>query len=74
MIMRRKECKRHKWRVGSGIGDLHEGKIKTIGLNIWCENCDRRLTARYYPYKPLNFKFVKRSYKRKTNQNEKPKK
>ena len=42
-----KECKRHKWKVGSGIGELVKGKIKRIGLNIWCENCNKKIKAKY---------------------------
>ena len=39
------ECKRHQWRVGSGIGSIEKGKIKSIGLNIWCQRCNKKLKA-----------------------------
>lgn len=42
-----KECKRHKWRVGAGIGELVKGKLKTVGLHIWCEKCNKKIKARY---------------------------
>lgn len=44
------KCKKHKWRVGSGIGKIRLGKIKKVGLNIWCEECDEVIQAKYEPY------------------------
>ena len=41
------ECKRHKWRVGSGIAELIDGKIITTKLNIWCEKCSKKIKAHY---------------------------
>ena len=41
------ECKRHKWRVGSGIAELIDGKIITTKLNIWCERCSKKIKAHY---------------------------
>lgn len=40
-------CKRHKWRVGTGIGVLVKGKLQSIGSYIWCEKCNKRLKAYY---------------------------
>lgn len=44
------ECKRHRWRVGSGIGGVRNNKIVTLGLNIWCEKCNKKIKAKYSPY------------------------
>jgi len=43
------ECKRHKWRVGSFIGGVKNKRIVKVGINIWCEKCDRRIKAYYKP-------------------------
>ncbi len=43
-----KECKRHKWRVGSQIAELINGKLVTTKLNIWCEKCSKVIKANYY--------------------------
>lgn len=43
-----KECKRHRWRVGSGIAGFIKGKIIKTKLNIWCENCDKKIKANYF--------------------------
>ena len=59
-----KECKRHKWRVGSGNGIITKGKIETESLNIWCEKCDKKLIAYYHPKEPLLFELNKKKYKR----------
>lgn len=40
-----KECKRHQWRIGAGIGGIVNGKLKTIGLNIWCWKCGKVIRA-----------------------------
>ena len=50
------ECKRHKWRVGSGIGELINKKIVTTKLNIWCEKCDKVIKANYFSNHELEFK------------------
>ena len=42
-----KECKRHKWRVGSGIGEFINKKLVTTKLNIWCERCNKKIKASY---------------------------
>ncbi len=42
------ECKRHKWRVGSGIGELINKKLIKTKLNIWCEKCNKKIKANYY--------------------------
>ena len=47
--MRKKECKRHRWRVGSGIAELIKGKVITTKLNIWCEKCGKSIKAHYSP-------------------------
>ncbi len=65
--MKNKECKRHRWRVGSGIGDIIEGKIETIGLNIWCEKCDKKLVAYYNSEKPILFNLTKKNYRARTS-------
>ncbi len=44
----KKEC-RHKWRVGSGIGELINKKLVTTKLNIWCEKCNKKIKANYFP-------------------------
>lgn len=44
-----KECKRHKWRVGSGIAEFINKKIVTTKLNIWCERCGKIIKANYFP-------------------------
>lgn len=38
---------RHRWRVGSGIAKLTGKNIEVIGRNIWCEKCDKKITAYY---------------------------
>lgn len=43
-VRKKKEC-RHYWRVGSFIGGLRNGKIRKIGINIWCEKCSKRIIA-----------------------------
>ncbi len=43
-----KDCKRHKWRVGSWIGKLIGKKIIKIKLNIWCEKCNKVIKANCY--------------------------
>lgn len=42
-----KECKKHKWRVGSSNATLKGKKIVKDTLNIWCENCDKKILAHY---------------------------
>ncbi len=44
----KKGCKRHKWRVGSGVGEFIRGSIVKTKLNIWCERCDNSLKASYF--------------------------
>ena len=43
----KKEC-RHKWIIGAGIGGIEKGKIKSIGLYIRCEKCNKIIKAYYY--------------------------
>lgn len=43
-----KECK-HKWRVGSYIGYFIGKQIRKKGINIWCENCNKKIKAYYNP-------------------------
>jgi hypothetical protein len=50
----KKECKRHRWRVGSGNGIIHKREIKTESLNIWCERCGKSFKAYYYTQQKLN--------------------
>ena len=40
----KKEC-RHKWIIGAGIGGIEKGKIKSIGLYIRCEKCNKIIKA-----------------------------
>jgi len=42
-----KECKRHKWRIGAGIAEFVKGRLKKVGLHIWCEKCNKKIKARY---------------------------
>ena len=42
------ECKRHKWRVGSGVAELINKEIVTTKLNIWCEKCNKKIKASYF--------------------------
>ncbi len=43
------ECKRHKWRIGSRNGEFIKGKIVATSLNIWCENCKKKIKASLFP-------------------------
>ena len=52
-----KECKRHRWRVGSSNAVLKDKKIIKKSLNIWCEKCDKKIKAYYNS----NIKFKRRS-------------
>ncbi len=52
--IKQKEC-RHRWRVGAGIGGIINGKFETIGLNIWCEKCSKKIKAKYYPKHEIHF-------------------
>ncbi len=45
--MPKKECI-HKWRVGSGIGEIVNKKLVTTRLNIWCEKCNKKIKANYF--------------------------
>lgn len=58
-----KECKRHKWRVGSGIAEFIVGEIKATGFNIWCEKCDKKIKAKYEPHKALKMEWKEHSPK-----------
>ncbi len=62
-----KECKRHKWRVGSGVGEFINKKLITTKLNIWCEKCSRKIKASYFSDYEL-------SRRKKTNDGQKRKK
>ena len=59
MGTKRKECKRHKWRVGSGNGGFIDGKFKALSLNIWCEKCHKKIRANYFSSYELNKLTVK---------------
>ena len=65
-----KECKRHRWRVGSSNAVLKDKKIIKKSLNIWCEKCDKKIKAYYNS----NIKFKRRTSQvtrtRKLKQNE----
>lgn len=43
------ECKRHDWRVGAYKGEIINGKVKKIGLWIWCFKCNKKILAYYKP-------------------------
>jgi len=45
--MKTGDCKNHKWRAGSGNAEIVNGKLVTTSLNIWCENCDKKIKAYY---------------------------
>ncbi len=62
----KREC-RHKWRVGSGIGELVNKRIITTKLNIWCEKCDKRIKARYSPDITSNTPKQNKTTKEKNN-------
>ena len=47
-MSKRIECKRHRWRVGSGNAELINKKIRTTSLNIWCEKCGKKFKAYYH--------------------------
>ena len=47
-----KECN-HKWRVGSKNGELIRERIIITSINIWCENCNKKIKASLYPYYKL---------------------
>lgn len=49
-----KECKRHKWRVGSKSAELIGKEIIPIIQNIWCERCDKRIKVNIYSDYELN--------------------
>ena len=57
-----KECKRHRWRVGSSNAVLKGKKIIKESLNIWCEKCDKRIKAYYNS----DIKFKRRSSSKHT--------
>ena len=44
-----KECKRHKWRIGSGIAELIGKRLVTTKLNVWCEKCNKKIKVNYFP-------------------------
>jgi len=62
------ECKRHSWRVGSGIGELINKKLVTTKLNIWCERCDKKIKASYFSSYELNNDNIKSRLKGKNKQ------
>ena len=62
------ECKRHNWRVGSGIGELINKKFVTTKLNIWCERCDKKIKASYFSSYELNNDNIKSRLKGKNKQ------
>jgi len=42
------KCKRHKWRLGAGIGELINGKIIETKKIIWCEKCGKKIKVNVY--------------------------
>lgn len=44
-----KNCKKHRWRVGAGVGEIRNLKLVTTSLNIWCEKCGKKIVAYYFP-------------------------
>ncbi len=66
----KEECKRHKWRVGAGIGEIINKKIVTTKLNIWCERCDKVIKANYfgdYELKQMKYPSGIKKYSQKIN-------
>lgn len=59
----KKECK-HKWRVGSGIGNFIDKKLVTTKLNIWCEKCNKKIKASYFSDYEFNKKSTTKERKR----------
>lgn len=47
--MKNKECKKHKWRVGSKNGEFILGNVIPVSINIWCENCNKKIKAYLFP-------------------------
>ena len=45
--IQREAVKNHKWRVGSSNGILKDKKIVKDTLNIWCEDCNIKIKAKY---------------------------
>ena len=41
----KKECYRHRWRVGASKGVIRGMRLVKIGIWIWCEKCDRKILA-----------------------------
>jgi hypothetical protein len=41
------KCK-HKWRVGSKVGEMINRQIVGTKLNIWCEKCPKVIKANYF--------------------------
>ena len=61
-----KECKRHKWRVGSKEANLIGGELIIFQQNIWCERCDKRIKANIYSdfeLEEMNRKYIERKKK-----------
>lgn len=47
--MKKKECKRHKWRVGAQTNCIIVKKqIIPTKRVIWCEKCDKVIRANIY--------------------------
>lgn len=45
--MKKQECKRHDWKVGSYIGGFKNKRIIKEGINIWCFKCGKKIKAYY---------------------------
>ena len=62
-----KRCN-HKWRVGSKNAEFIKGKIVTTSLNIWCEECGKKIKAKYFS--DINFprinKWINKKIKKPT--------
>ena len=43
----RESINKHKWRVGSSNAIIKNKKIVKDTLNIWCEDCDKIIKAKY---------------------------
>ncbi len=49
-LLRKKECKKHKWMMGAGMGCMIVKKklISPLYRNIWCTKCDKTIKANLY--------------------------
>jgi len=51
-MVNKKECKRHKWRVGARVDCIivknHNPQIIPTKEVIWCERCGKEIRARLH--------------------------